>query len=137
VANTLISLSLLRRRKRYTALEDLMQTIGIFWIFQGRIYSYREKMTDALHQDVDKGHYEYWFTLQNLYPELRDYSYDVVPRGRVLVNDGEVIVYSSQEIIDDEDTRRLILEHFGLNEARFVCDEHYQKIADLGFDTCE
>ncbi len=109
--------------------------IGIFWIFQGRIYSYREKMTDALHQDVDRGHYEYWPTLQSLYPELQDYSYDVVPRGRVLVNDGEVIVYSSQEIINDESARRLILEHFGLNEARFVYDEHYQKITDFGFDT--
>ena len=112
-----------------------MQMIGIFWIFQGRIYSYREKMTDALHQDVDKGHYEYWPTLQSLYPELRDYSYDVIPRGRVLVKNGEVVVYSSQEIIDDIRTRRLIIEHFGLKEARFIYDEHYQKIADLGFDS--
>ena len=92
-------------------------------------------MADTLHQDVDRGHYEYWPTLQSHYPKLRDYSYDVVPRGRVLVNDGEVIVYSSQEIINDESARRLILEHFGLNEARFVYDEHYQKIADFGFDT--
>ncbi len=112
-----------------------MQTIGIFWIFRGRIYSYRETMTGALHQDVDMGHYEYWPILQSLYRELRDYSYDVVPRGRVLVKNGEVIVYSSREIIDDENARKLILEHFRLKEARFVYDEHYKKIADLGFDT--
>ena len=111
-----------------------MQRIGIFWIYQGRIYSYREKMTDALHQDVERGHYEHWPTLQSHYRELQDYSYDVVPRGRVLVKNGEVIVYSSREIIDDENTRKLILEHFRLKEARFVYDEHYKKIADLGFD---
>ena len=112
-----------------------MQRIGIFWIFQGRIYSYCEKMENKLHQDVDKGHYEYWPTLQSHYRELRDYSYDVIPRGRVLIKNGEVIVYSSQEIINDENARKLILEHFGLKEARFVYDEHYKMIADLGFDT--
>ena len=112
-----------------------MQMIGIFWIFQGRIYSYREKMANTLHQDVDRGHYEYWPTLQSRHRELLAYSYDVIPRGRVLVKNGEMVVYSSQEIIDDESARRLILEHFGLNEARFAYDEHYQKIADLGFDS--
>ncbi len=112
-----------------------MQTIGIFWIFHGRIYSYREKMANMLHQDVDKGHYEYWPTLQSHHRELQDYSYDVIPRGRVLVKNGEAVVYSSQEIIDDAHTRRLIIEHFGLKNARFFYDEHYQKIADLGFDT--
>ena len=112
-----------------------MQMIGIFWIFQGRIYSYREKMADTLHQDVDRGHYEYWPTLQSHYPKLRDYSYDVIPRGRVLVKNGEVVVYSSQEIIGDEKTRQLIVKHFGLQNARFIYDEHYQKIANLGFDT--
>lgn len=108
--------------------------IGIFWIHNNKIYSYKEEDLSQTDQDVEVGHVDYWQTLQAKYKELREYSYDYIPRGRVLLKNGETVVYSSHEVIDNDHSKELILKSYELNSASFVYDEHYQKIYDLGFE---
>jgi len=108
--------------------------IGIFWIYENQIYSYQEELYEQYNQDVEIGHAEYWEQLQSQYKKLREFSYDYIPRGRVLLSDGEIKVYSSNDIIRNDNYRKFILEYFKLDGAKFIYDEHYRKILDLGFD---
>lgn len=108
--------------------------IGIFWIYEDQIYSYKEELCEEYNQDVEVGHVDFWEQLQSQHKNIREFSYDYIPRGRVLLSDGEIIVYSSNDIIRNDKYRKLILECFALNNAKFIYDEHYQKILDLGFD---
>lgn len=108
--------------------------IGIFWIFEDCIYTYTQK---ALYdnQDVDMGHVDYWQELCLKHKELREYSYDYIPRGRVLLKGAIPVVYSSKEIINSLDKRELIQKSFELSSnTKFIYDEHYSPILDLGFE---
>ena len=108
--------------------------IGIFWIYDSIIYCYKEEVTNQNDQDVEVGHVDYWQTLQSKYKELNEYPYDYVPRGRVLLKNGDIIVYSSKEIINNEEYKKLIIDSFQLKNVKFKYDEHYKKIYDLGFE---
>lgn len=91
-------------------------------------------MNNLENQDMETGHVDYWQTLQSQHKELRNYPYDYIPRGRVLLKDEEIIVYSSNDVINDKKSRGLIIKDFELNDPKFVYDEHYRKILDLGFE---
>lgn len=108
--------------------------IGIFWVYQDKIYTYTQKAVKDT-QDVAVGHVDYWNYLRQKHKELKEYTYDFVPRGRVLLKEAKPIVYSSKEIINDVTTRDLISHAFELdNSTEFKYDEHYSKILDLGFE---
>jgi len=108
--------------------------IGIFWIYEDSIYTYTQKAVKAT-QDVEIGHVDYWDSLRQKHKELKEYPYDCIPRGRVLLKDDKSIVYSSKEIINDSRKRALISDVFKLNEStEFKYDEHYSQIIDLGFE---
>jgi hypothetical protein len=102
--------------------------IDIFWIYKNKIYSYKENVTESQNQDVEMGHVEYLDEIQSEHKNLREFSYDYIPRGRVLLKNAKVLVYSSNEIIENDMYRNKILNCFKLEAAQFVYDEHYENI---------
>lgn len=90
--------------------------IGIFWIYQDKIYSYKEEVINDDNQDIETGHVDYWQILQSKHKELRSYSYDYILGGRVLLKDEEIIVYSSNDIINDKKSTNLIVNDFKLDD---------------------
>lgn len=65
--------------------------IGIFWYCQNQIigiaYDFNQSDQDSLGLiDSAYTHVEYWETLRDVIPELRNIEYDEIPRGRVIYN---------------------------------------------------
>lgn len=105
--------------------------IGIFWIYEDKIYSYKEPLSDLSNQDVEMGHIVYWKVLQGTYKIFQNFEYDYISRGRVLLKDEEIIVYSGKHIIHDTQFQNLIIKEFDLENPTFKYDSHYSKILDL------
>ena len=108
--------------------------IGIFWIYNDKIYTYKEDRNSKKDRDTEVGQVDYWSVLQGNHHELLEYSYDYIPRGRVLVKNHKHIVYNSREIIHDTNKVNLIVKEFKLKNYELKFDEHYSPILDLGFD---
>jgi hypothetical protein len=75
-------------------------------------------------------HATFWATLQRLMPQWKGNEYTDFPRGRVLFDSKEEVflVYSSREIVNSQDLKKMILAEFNLPMAatKFAADFHYE-----------
>jgi len=116
----------------------LIPRIGIFWIFEGKIYTKTKCLQDIKavngFKDVDYAHYKIWDEILLQQREIYLYEYEDIPRGRVIydIKNVEYIVYSNEDIINSNEAKNLITEAFNLNKEQilFQYDAHY-KILEL------
>ena len=65
--------------------------IGIFWYFQNQVigvaHHFNPSDQDSLGLiDSAYTHVEYWETLKQSFPNLQEFEYEDIPRGRVIYN---------------------------------------------------
>jgi len=112
----------------------LIPQIGIFWIFEGKIYAKTKCLQDIKavdnFKDIDDAHYKIWDEILLQQRKLYLYEYEDIPRGRVVysMDNAEYIVYSNEEIINSKEARNLIIGAFNLNREQvlFQYDAHYK-----------
>jgi hypothetical protein len=110
------------------------KNIGIFWIFENKIFSETQKINDIKtingFKDSDLSHYQVWNKIRNQHPKFYLYEYEDIPRGRVVYNvsKNKFVIYCNENIPQDETLKRLILEKFQLlnEKSVFQEDEHYK-----------
>jgi len=110
------------------------KNIGIFWIFENKIFSETQKINDIKtingFKDSDLSHYQVWNKIRNQHPKFYLYEYEDIPRGRVVYNvsKNKFVIYCNENILQDEILKRLILEKFQLlnEKSVFQKDEHYK-----------
>jgi len=110
------------------------KNIGIFWIFENKIFSETQKINDIKtingFKDSDLSHYQVWNKIRNQHPKFYLYEYEDIPRGRVVYNvsKNKFVIYCNENILQDEILKRLILEKFQLlnEKSVFQEDEHYK-----------
>jgi len=112
----------------------MSKQIGIFWIFDNKIFYKTQKLEDIKSingfKDSDLAHYQVWDTIKKQYSKFYLYEYEDIPRGRVIYDVGRerFIIYCDENILKANVSRELILEKFGLIEEKVVFkdDEHYK-----------
>jgi len=117
------------------------KSIGIFWIYEQRVFSEVQKLEDIKSingfKDSNLSHYKGWNKIKNQHPKFYLYEYEDIPRGRVVydIKNKIFIIYCNKNILQDEISKRLILEKFNLlrrfeisKDIRFKEDEQYQII---------
>ncbi len=102
--------------------------IGIFFLIEGKLYVYKERLVDegTTFIDCSKGHFEFFLSLG-----LDDtYEYSNFPRGRVLYDNKEqcFYVYADKAILHNVEALNKIDEAFSLPvlNVKYRGDEHYR-----------
>jgi len=108
--------------------------IGIFWIYKQNIYLKTididsvEANNDFI--DSDFAHYQIWDEISSQNKDFYLYEYEDIPRGRVIydVKNANYIIYSSNDIINSDESKKIIVKAFDLNENSviFKYDAHYE-----------
>jgi len=115
------------------AMNPIKGYIGIFWIYKGVIYSFKETLdqvsTVGEFKDSDMSHDAKWPELQNAHKDFYLYEYYDVPRGRIVynVNEDRFLVYAHGKIIDSLKFREMVITEFELESEKtvFGYDHHY------------
>ncbi len=104
--------------------------IGIFFLIEGRLYIYKERLIDEGTPFIDcsKGHFEFFLSLG-----LDDtYEYSNFPRGRVLYDNKQqcFYVYADKAILNNVEALNKIDEAFSLPvlNVKYKGDEHYRTL---------
>lgn len=98
------------------------KSIGIFWIYDKQVFSEVQKLEDVKSingfKNSDLLHYKVWDKIKNLHPELSLYKYDDIARGRVSydIENNLFVIYCNEIILQDEVSKKLILEKFRLKK---------------------
>ena len=130
-------------RKRAEAMKCAIASgvgeVGIFWFFRGEIFqasvphTHGENYGDFVNGIAD--HCTFWRSIQRLLPAAERYSYDQVPRGRVVYRkrDDVYLVYGSAHFVRNEGQRHAVLEAFHLLDAKAIFreDEHYGDVPGM------
>ena len=68
------------------------------------------------------GHYTFWRNVQKVFPELRAYEYDQVPRGRVVYSKAEqrFFIYGSKQFVRSATQKNSVLGRFNIPESQAV-----------------
>lgn len=81
--------------------------IGIFWFLQKQVigiaHPFNLNDADSIGLiDSPYTHVDYWKNMQSVYPELRHYEYEQIPRGRVIfdANKEKAIVYMDKKLFN-------------------------------------
>lgn len=81
--------------------------IGIFWHWNNKVIGIAHVFNlgdaDSIGLiDSPYTHIEYWKNMQSVYPELRHYEYEQIPRGRVIfdANKEKAIVYMDKKLFN-------------------------------------
>lgn len=113
----------------------MVSVLGVFWLFKDNVYGDEDILNGSNvisygdYAQLNSDHYVIWNKYarkMGLNPMTIDY--DRVPRGRVLfhIPTHHYIVIGSSKIINDEKSRDIILDYFGLPlNTEFRGDEHY------------
>ena len=112
------------------------KSIGIFWVFDNKVFSQVQKLEDIKSingfKDSDLSHYQVWDRVQHQHPKFYLYSYEEIPRGRVVydISENQFIIYCNINTLEDEISKTLILKEFHLatDKTIFKEDEHYKII---------
>ena len=111
-----------------------MSSIGVFWIYDNRIFLETQKIIDLKpingYIDSDLAHYEVWDSVKYQHSKFFLFEYEDVPRGRVIydVKNKRFVVYCNPYILQNKTEIKLILEGFQLSNMNsiFIEDEHYK-----------
>jgi len=96
------------------------KSIGIFWIYEQQVFSEVQKLEDVKtingFKDSNLSHYKVWNKIKDQHPNFYLYEYEDIPRGRVIydIENKIFIIYCDKNILQDEISKRLILEKFKL-----------------------
>jgi len=117
--------------------------VGIFWFYRGSIQpvSIPHTLGEAYGEFVN-GHWDhvtYWphvkRRLRVKHPEIMNYEYEQVPRGRVIYreSDGRFLIYGSRDFVTDEARKQQVLQAFRIpsEQAVFRADEHYGRVPGM------
>ena len=110
--------------------------VGIFWIYKGEIFGAAMPLEGGVRTslgiiDADIDHASFWETdgaHRTRFPDLIDYEYFDVPRGRVLFDSiGQRSMVYLDATINQPATREMITGFFGLTakSTRWHLDPHY------------
>lgn len=113
-----------------------MKTIGIFWVFERKIFGERTPITEASQAvegllDSDATHVVSWgehCQFREYIPELTEYEYQQIPRGRVLYNrDKERFLVYLDKRLKNKQCQSIIADYFGFTpqNADWKLDCHY------------
>lgn len=113
----------------------MVSVLSVFWFYKGKFYGDEDimggpkVMTYGDYAQLNADHWQTWDTYakqMGLNPMRVDY--DRVPRGRILfhIPTHHFVVVCNSKIIDDEQSRNLLLDYYGLPlNTDFRKDEHY------------
>lgn len=108
--------------------------VGIFWYFKNKIIgiaqNFNQSDQDSLGLiDSSFTHVEYWETLRDAIPELRNIEYEKIPRGRIIYNvkTSKYYAYMDAKLLKTNIAKK-VADFFELN---FECviwqkDPHYK-----------
>lgn len=108
--------------------------IGIFWYWNHQVigiaHTFEYEQADSIGLiDSPYTHVEYWTTLQEQYPELQNYEYEQIPRGRIIFdkNKSKAIMYLDKSLLYKSKVKRLY-SFFDLDEKKIILrkDPHYR-----------
>ena len=110
--------------------------VGIFWIYKGEIFGAAMPLEGGVRTslgiiDADIDHASFWETdgaHRTRFPDLIDYEYFDVPRGRVLFDSiGQRSMVYLDATINQPAIREMITGFFGLTakSTRWHLDPHY------------
>ena len=108
--------------------------VGVWWFWKGKVFDYSAPLSGAEKiggfANGPLCHVDAWPDLQKAIPELADYDYSDIPRGRVIARDyAQFILYASKELIKNKAAVSAICARFNLDESvtDLCSDEHYEK----------
>jgi hypothetical protein len=113
-----------------------MPEVGIFWLIDNKLVAdsipWRQADIYGGFYSGKNDHVTFWATLQRLMPQWKGNEYTDFPRGRVLFDSKEEVflVYSSREIVNSQDLKKMILAEFNLPMAdtKFAAGFHYENL---------
>ncbi len=104
--------------------------IGIFFVIDGKLLTYKEKLeyVDENFIDVKMSHYAFFNTLSVSF----DNEYSMFPRGRILYNNKEqcFYLYADKNILKNKGILKNIKKEFNLPNfnIKYKSDEHYKTL---------
>ena len=113
--------------------------IGIYWYFESQLIVYAEDASSVKpvegFSDVEMSHYEFWDTVKKKDPSKRNFEYEDIPRGRIVMDTKKekFIVYGSSKLIEDNQFKTTVIAEFSLPKEQtvFKQDFHYEDPTDL------
>ncbi len=115
--------------------ESAVPDIGIFWYYNGEIYSIVNPYNDIEniqfggYNDINYTHFKVWNIMQQSFPELKTKTYRDIPRGRIVQNiqTKRFVVWTSKEICNNANIQSKILKEFNLKKDNtdFVIHSDY------------
>ncbi len=108
--------------------------IGIYWYYNGKLIVYAEDASSVKpvegFLDVDMSHYEFWDIVKKKDSSKRNFEYEDIPRGRIVmdIKKEKFIVYGSRKLIEDNQFNKAIIGEFSLPKEQtvFKQDFHYE-----------
>lgn len=104
--------------------------IGIFFVIEGKLVSYKEKLkfSNSDFIDVEMSHYSFFNKLSASFEN----EYSMFPRGRILYNNNKqcFYVYADRSILKDKMMLENIKKEFNLPNynVEYKSDEHYKTL---------
>lgn len=108
--------------------------IGIFWYFKNRVigiaHHFNQSDQDSIGLiDSTYTHVEYWETLKHSFPNLQEFEYEEIPRGRVIYNakKQKAYVYMDAKLLKTAIAKQ-VAEFFELDfeSVIWMKDPHYK-----------
>ncbi len=112
-------------------------SIGIWWYdpAENIVFSFCDDLNTvrpiAGVQNSSMKHLDLWKEVQRLagadIPSYLEFKPLELPRGRVILDNGDFVVWCPPEFVDDADMRNQILQDFGVRheDAMFISHPHY------------
>lgn len=106
--------------------------IGIFWYFKNRVigiaHHFNQSDQDSISLiDSTYTHVEYWETLKHSFPNLQEFEYEEIPRGRVIYNakKQKAYVYMDAKLFKTAIAKQ-VAEFLELESVIWMKDPHYK-----------
>ena len=109
--------------------------VGVFWGYQGKIIAgttqFKNADDDGYFVNSPYSHVEYWKVVRKRCPELNEYEYEDIPRGRVLFSKEDEVfyIYMDKKLCNESYKRQVLMEfaisQYNKEKIQFKTDLHY------------
>lgn len=132
-ANKLLAKIARQNENERQAIREGSAEVGIWWYFNNELIFHSVPAEEG--ENIDGfindpiSHNSYWRSIIRRSPELRDYEYDQIPRGRIVkrVRDNQFYVFGPRYLMSKTVIRDLIKQSFMLPATtKFSQDDHYE-----------
>lgn len=125
--------------KRLNQTKLSLPKIGIFWILKGSVLAHGEPLKKVRAVNGKKGldikHILLWENFRKLMPDLRQFEYDEILRGRIIYDIAEntYTIYLGQKMMKRTAIVEAIIRRFNLNGEKVSvrADDHYQSYTGM------